>query len=182
MDKNELRKQMLQRRNALSEQEVLDLSAKVQLVLTRSTRFQSAHSIGAYHSIGSEVRTDSILSEASKLGIRVSLPRVEGDKIAFYQITPDEELVKSRYGILEPPPRQKATDIDLLLIPGVAFDNEGYRIGYGKGYYDRYLQETSSFSVGLAYSFQMTARLPRQQHDKKVSAVATDKGFTVFDD
>lgn len=173
---------MLQRRNALSEQEVLDLSAKVQLALTGSARFQSAHSIGAYHSIGSEVRTEAILCEARKLGIAVSLPRVEGDNIAYYQVTPDEKLVKSRYGIMEPAPRQKETDIDLLLIPGVAFDTEGYRIGYGKGYYDRYLHETSSFSVGLAYSFQMTAQLPRQQHDKKVSAVATDKGLTVFDD
>lgn len=173
---------MLQKRKALSGQEILDLSRKVQLVLLRSEKFHSSRSIGAYYPIGSEVRTESIQSEADKLGKVVSLPRVEGDKIAFYEVSPDEELVNGKYGIMEPLPRRKVTDIDLLLVPGVAFDANGYRLGYGKGYYDRYLRETGSFSVGLAYSFQMTVQLPRQSHDRKVSAVATEKDLIVFDD
>ena len=171
---------MLQMRDALSEQEIFKLRRKVQLRLIQSPRFQSAQSIGVYHSFGSEVKTDAIISEAKKLGKRISLPRVESDKIVFYAFSENNQLVKNRFGILEPLPIDKVGHHDLLIVPGIAFDKDGYRVGYGKGYYDRHLAQTDAFSVGLAYSFQIVDRMPRQMHDKKVSAVATEGRLIIF--
>ena len=171
---------MLQRRDALSEQEIFKLSKIIQLRLIQSPKFQSAQSIGAYHSFGSEVMTDAIISEAFELGKRISLPRVEGDKIEFYGFSENRQLVKNRFGILEPLPHEKVGHHDLLIVPGIAFDKDGYRVGYGKGYYDRHLAQTDAFSVGLAYSFQIIDRMPRQMHDKKVSAVATEEKLIIF--
>lgn len=168
---------MLQQRNALALTEIANRSKRVQKMLLNSKEFESAKTIGAYYAFGSEVKTDMIIEQARSLGKRVALPSVEGEGLTFYELSSGKYLVKGRFGIMEPLPYRPVDRIDLIVVPGVAFDRQGYRLGYGKGYYDRYLAEKRTFSMGLAYSFQLLERLPKGEHDMRLGAVATEDGI-----
>lgn len=146
--------------------------------MIKSKEFRSANVIGAYFATRSEVRTDLIIAQARKLKKKVTLPRTEGDLIKFYEMT--DKLTLGRFGIMEPFPLSLAGEMDLLVVPGVAFDRKGYRVGYGKGYYDRFLSESKAFSVGLAYDLQVVDILPRGAHDQKLDALATESGIIYF--
>ncbi|HKU48685.1 MAG TPA: 5-formyltetrahydrofolate cyclo-ligase [Nitrososphaera sp.] len=173
--KCELRNRMLSLRNGLAEPKIRELGLQIQHHVIDSRQFQSAESIGVYHASGTEVGTDVIIERAKKLGKTVSLPSVEGDDIVFYEFSSSKYLVKGRFGIMEPLPYRKTGQMDLMLVPGIAFDRDGYRLGYGKGYYDRYLSLKPTYSIGLAYSFQVTNNVPRHSHDRRVDAIATEK-------
>lgn len=168
---------MFEQRNALALTEIANRSKRVQKMLINSKEFESAKTIGAYYAFGSEVKTDMIIEQARSLGKKVALPSVEGEDLTFYELSSGKYLVKGRLGIMEPLPYSPVDKIDLLVVPGVAFDQQGYRLGYGKGYYDRYLAEKRTFSMGLAYSFQVLDRLPRSEHDMKLGAIATEDGI-----
>jgi 5-formyltetrahydrofolate cyclo-ligase len=76
---------------------------------------------------------------------------------------------------MEPLPIRNTSNIDLLIVPGIAFDRMGHRLGYGRGYFDRYLSQAKPhFSIGLAYNFQMVESLPHYSHDQKLDAIATE--------
>jgi 5-formyltetrahydrofolate cyclo-ligase len=166
----------------MSESEIKACSGEAQARILKSKKFERAHSVGAYFALGSEVKTDLILDEAVRVGKKVSLPRVEGERIRFYEFSDRQGLIRGRFGIMEPHASSEITDIDLIIVPGIAFDNEGYRLGYGKGFYDRYLSETAAYSIGLAFSFQMTDGICRDGHDRRVNAVATEKSLICFDE
>ena len=169
---------MLEKRNSQAPGDNARRSERVQEHIVKSREFQSAKIVGAYFATGSEVKTDLLIGEAKRLGKVVALPRTEGDMINFYEMSSTDELVAGRFGIMEPPPEHPARRIDLLIIPGIAFDKQGYRLGYGKGYYDRYLSEKKSqFAIGLAYNFQLLESLPHDEHDAKMDAIATEDGI-----
>jgi 5-formyltetrahydrofolate cyclo-ligase len=169
---------MLERRNALAAAEIARRSRRVQELLLTSKEFQSAKIVGVYYAFGSEVKTDLIIEQARSLGKKVALPSVEGDSLTFYELSSGKYLVKGRFGIMEPLPYGPVDDkIDLLIVPGIAFDKKGYRLGYGKGYYDKYLAKKRIASIGLAYSFQLLEDLPRDKHDERLDAVATEDGI-----
>jgi 5-formyltetrahydrofolate cyclo-ligase len=167
---------MLERRNGLATDDVEKMSRLVQEHVIGSKEFASARTVGAYYAAGSEVRTSLVIEAAKRAGKKVALPRIEGDHMVFYEYT--GELAEGRFGIKEPVPRSAAVndDIDLVLVPGLAFDRKGCRIGYGKGYYDRFLSMRHSFSMGLAYSFQVVDELPRGRFDRRILSVATEEG------
>jgi 5-formyltetrahydrofolate cyclo-ligase len=169
---------MLEKRNSQPLDDNARRSALVQEHIVKSKEFQSAQIIGAYFATGSEVKTDLLIEEAKRLGKVVALPRTEGDLINFYEMSSTGELVAGRFGIMEPSPTHPARTIDLLIVPGIAFDKKGYRLGYGKGYYDRYLSEKKpQFAIGLAYNFQLLESLPHDAHDAKMDAIATEDGI-----
>jgi 5-formyltetrahydrofolate cyclo-ligase len=169
---------MLERRNALEAVEIARRSRRVQELLLTSKEFQSAKIVGVYYAFGSEVKTDLIIEQARSLGKKVALPSVEGDSLTFYELSSGRYLVKGRFGIMEPLPYGQVDDkIDLLVVPGIAFDKKGYRLGYGKGYYDKYLAKKRIVSIGLAYSFQLLEDLPRDKHDERLDAIATEDGI-----
>jgi 5-formyltetrahydrofolate cyclo-ligase len=168
---------MLERRNTLSSSEIARLSKRAQEFVINSNEFKSAKVVGAYYAFGSEVRTDVILEKARALGKKVALPSVEGESLAFYELSSGKYLVKGRFGIMEPLPYGSVDRMDLLVIPGIAFDKKGYRLGYGKGYYDKFLSKKDVYSIGLAYSFQLLENLPKGKYDKKLDAVVTEKGI-----
>lgn len=173
---------MLQRRNSLGAGEIATLSKSVQKSLFESEQFRLAEMLGAYFPFGSEVQTNLIIDEAKRRGKLVGLPRVEGESITFYELSDSKHLVRGRFGIMEPLPFGKLDNLDLIVVPGVAFDRKGYRLGYGKGYYDKLLAKTTVFSVGLAYGFQLLERLPHSLHDIRMNSLATEDGITTFHD
>ena len=170
---------MLAKRDGLMPAQISRLSRAAQESIIRSKEFRTAGCVGAYFAFGSEVRTDLLISEVKKLGKTVALPRVEGQNISFYQYLDSNHLVKGRFGIMEPLPQIRVKGIDLLVVPGIAFDRRGYRLGYGKGYYDRFLSENPTISIGLAYSIQLVENIPHRSHDRRMDAIAAEDGIVM---
>jgi 5-formyltetrahydrofolate cyclo-ligase len=169
---------MIEKRNLQSLQDRIRRSTLVQEHVIKSKEFRFSKLIGAYFAFGSEVKTELIIGQARALGKKLALPRVEGQRITFYEMSSGEYLVKGMFGTMEPLPYYPIDKIDFLVIPGIAFDKKGYRLGYGKGYYDRYLSEKRArFSIGLAYNSQLFESLPHCDHDEKLDAIATEDGI-----
>lgn len=168
---------MLEKRNRLYASEIVKRSKRIQEFVINSKEFQPVKVIGAYFAFGSEVKTDLIIERAIMLGKKIALPSVKEDKITFYEFSSSKHLIRRRFGIMEPVPYKRVSKIDLLVVPGIAFDKKGYRLGYGKGYYDRLLSGKRTFSIGLAYSFQLLENLPHDRYDKRLNAIASEDGI-----
>jgi 5-formyltetrahydrofolate cyclo-ligase len=168
---------MLEKRNRLEGSEIVKRSKRIQEFVINSKEFQPVKVVGAYFAFGSEVKTDLIIERARMLGKKIVLPSVKEDKITFYELSSSKYLIRGRFGIMEPVPYKRVSKIDLLVVPGIAFDKKGYRLGYGKGYYDRLLSGKRTFSIGLAYSFQLLENLPHDRYDKRLDAIASEDGI-----
>jgi 5-formyltetrahydrofolate cyclo-ligase len=168
---------MLERRNKLNSLEIAKRSKSIQEFVINSKEFRQAKVVGAYFAFGSEVNTELIIEQAKTLVKKIALPRVEEDKITFYELSSIKSLIRGRFGIMEPPPSVPISEIDILVVPGIAFDKTGNRLGYGKGYYDRLMSGKQTFSIGLAYSFQLLENLPYDRYDKRLDAIASEDGL-----
>jgi len=169
---------MLERRNSQILGYRISHSNLIQEHVINSKEFKFAKLVGTYFAFGSEIKTNLIIEQARALGKKIALPSVEGDIISFYEMSSGKYLVKGRFGIMEPLPYGPVGKVDLLVVPGIAFDKKGYRLGYGKGYYDRYLSENKPrFSIGLSYNSQLIENLPRGNHDERLDAIATEDGI-----
>ena len=127
-----------------------------------------------------EVDTSRIIAEAFADGKTVAVPRCdkESNTIGCYVIKSLDDLEKGFYGLLEPKPyceRVEDYSSALCMVPGLVFDREGYRLGFGKGYYDRFLIDFGGVTVGVCYSLCIEPKLPRGFYDRPVSLVVTDK-------
>lgn len=140
--------------------------------------------MGAYYPKGSEVNTLDILNKVLEEQKILALPAIVGDTIFFYKISSmnyfnGDQKILTKFGIKEPSPSTAdlIEYIDLLIVPGIAFDRNGYRIGYGRGFYDRYLQRKKyAFSVGLGFELQLLDEdLPHEKFDQRVNAIATER-------
>lgn len=180
--KEEIRKKTLSKRNQLSEKDRVIFSKIIFNKLIESQEYKKADRIAVYYPVGSEVQTLEIIRDALINKKKVGLPRViNDDEIKFYQIMENSleevEFTKGKYGIMENINSTAELDlIDLLIIPGVAFDDECNRIGYGKGYYDRFLGKNDiGYIVGLAFENQMVKYIPINELDQKVDCIITNK-------
>ena len=187
-EKSLLRKEVLRKRNSMNRSEVSTKSNLIQRKLIESPVFNQSKSVGLYLAIGSEVQTREIINYSLDLGKTVLLPRVMSNNLRFYVVNKDDLETNSfdvnMFGIKEPRIYNKSEDyIDLMIIPGIVFDIYGSRIGYGYGYYDKYLTSNEfSKSVGLAYDFQLIKKpIPILPHDRKIDILITESGFHVFD-
>lgn len=107
---------------------------------------------------------------------RVALPRVAGEFLVMHWVGSPQTLIKGRFGILEPPasdPVAAPTALDLILVPGVAFDRAGGRLGRGRGYYDRFLAATSAIKVGVCFEERLVPEVPCEAHDIRMDAILT---------
>jgi len=186
-EKSLLRKEVLHKRNSMSHFEISMKSKLIQQKLIESPVFNQSKSIGLYLAIGSEVQTREIINYALDLGKTVLLPRIMSNDLRFYVVDQkdfeENSFDVNRFGIKEPKIDNKPADfIDLLIIPGIVFDMYGFRIGYGYGYYDKYLTISKfSKSIGLAYDFQFIKKpIPILPHDRKIDVLITESGFNVF--
>lgn len=178
MSKNAIRKRILSQRDALSPLEIASLSQQIAAEFLSSAVYAAASTLALYCSIRSEVVTSGIFAAAVEAGKCVLYPRTVGTTLEFVAVETLESLVASRFGICEPTSGEKLplSKIDLLVLPGVAFDKQGIRLGYGLGCYDRALAaEGRPTLVGLAYDFQVVASLPREKHDIPVDIVVTER-------
>ena len=142
-------------RNKLNYLEVAKRSNAILEFVINTEEFQQAKVVGAYFAIGSEVMTELIIGRAKILNKKIALPRVEEDKIAFYELPLTNTLVKGKFGIMEPPPYKPMDKMDILVVPGIAFDKNGNRLGYGKGFYDRLqADKRTKFYIRLSYSLR----------------------------
>jgi 5-formyltetrahydrofolate cyclo-ligase len=186
-EKNQLRELMLFKRNRISIRHAYEKSKRVQYNVVNSRLFLIAETVGVYFPLGSEVRTEEIINVAVSSRKKVALPRVESGGMKFYQINDkpfkSDDLVIGRFGVREPIKKgEEVTKIDLLIVPGIVFDSQGSRIGYGRGYFDRFIAGAKvSFSLGLAYQFQLVSyRLPQSHIDQKIDGLSIETGILYF--
>lgn len=182
MTKSEVRALQKERRNALSFTEHKLFSDAIRTKLLQTEMYQEGKRLLTFVSFQSEVDTHEIIRQAILDGKRVYLPRVEAHGMEFYEIHDLEGLIPSKFGVLEPPVnvenRYHTVDgeKDLMLLPGLAFDPTGNRIGYGAGYYDRYfIKHTKEHfdKIALAYDFQVMNRIATEEFDVGADVILT---------
>ncbi len=183
MDKRTLRSEILNKRKSLSKEEVNDKSSSIAKLLFSTEQYKSSKYIMCYIDFRNEVKTEEIIKTALKDGKNIIIPIsvVETRQLLLSQLLDyDKELEAGTYGILEPKKefiREVAPEvIDLVLIPGVAFDRHGYRIGYGGGYYDRFLTriDDSIPKIALAFELQMVSHVSKGKYDIPVDYIITE--------
>ncbi|MEM2909421.1 MAG: 5-formyltetrahydrofolate cyclo-ligase [Candidatus Bilamarchaeaceae archaeon] len=172
--KSDIRKRMLKRRDALSEDERIELSSRIADLLFKQPVIIRARTIAFYLPKGSEVRTEEMIERAVKEDKEVLVP-VTNDEITMVRFLGFDKLQNGRFGILEPVEKIKGNEPDVVIVPGVAFGLCMHRIGYGKGYYDKYLKTTKAYRIGICYDFQVIEKLPNHTHDEPMDLIITDK-------
>lgn len=189
LDKGELRRRLRKRRAELSSGEAGDRrSSAAQCRLLESVFWQKSRRVVLYAAVKGEVDTALLLESAWKEGREVFLPRcrpAEPGLMDMIACCGPEELVPSRFGIPEPELSASSRFLSsreledgehtLIVVPALAFDRQGFRLGYGGGYYDRMLDAARCFSVGLTYHELLQNRLPREAWDRPVGAVCTEE-------
>lgn len=134
--------------------------------------------IGIYLSTPNEVETDGIIEELLKQGKIVAAPRIENNELAFHKLESLKDIELNKYHIREPLFSSETIDnIEIVIVPGIAFDVSKNRIGHGKGYYDRYLSKHECYKVGLAFDEHLHKEIPTDSFDIKMDIVITDKSF-----
>lgn len=181
MNKADLRKQFIKIRNALPGERVSEWSQAIQNHLLALITKDDYGVIAAYAAFRNEPLLWETLKTLLSAGKTVALPKCEKNGImAMYKISSLGELETGAYGILEPPDTVKIQpdEIDLILCPGCAFSLQGERMGYGGGYYDRYLPLcTRAIRVGVCYEMSLVDSLPTEAFDVKMDFLITEKGL-----
>jgi len=179
--KEKIRANALKKRCSLSERErAIKSRAIIQQVLSLQ-EIKRAECISCYVGVNSEVRTLSLISQLLASSKRVVVPAViDGERMEMYHVESLDELEKNN-GFIEPRMEFRRfcgpERIDAILVPGIAFDEKGHRIGYGKGYYDRFLKRLKKGTslIGLAFECQLVKKIPLEEHDVCLEKIVTEK-------
>jgi 5-formyltetrahydrofolate cyclo-ligase len=176
-----IRRALFSRRLSLSPEEVDKTSKEITKNLLKLRRFRNAQRIALYFPIKNEIKTEGIFSGASEFHKEIYFPCMKGSLLEFRKVRDLNELKPGSFGIPEPScysARIEIIDLDLIIIPGIAFDRFGGRLGYGRGYYDRALSKTDrNRRIGLAYNFQLLDLIPMETGDEEVDLVVTETGL-----
>ena len=173
MDKKALRAEIRTRKRALTPAQIDSASQALGALLRAEACYQNAKSIYGYLSYNQEVRTLPILATAQKDGKRVAVPKVYGDEMKFIWLDDLFAIAPGAYGIPEPVADGPLAEDPgaLMLMPGLAFDPQGHRCGYGGGFYDKFLAREPHPTVALCYDFQMYPHLDTDEYDIPVDLV-----------
>lgn len=178
MDKKALRKRIAEQKHAMTPEQIEAASQRLAERLFQTDAYQNALSIYGYLSYNQEIRTLPILRRAMIDGKRVAVPKVYGDEMRFIWMDDLSLVAPGYYDIPEPIADGPVADdeLALMLMPGLAFDPEGHRVGYGGGFYDRYLAAHPDHKlVALCYGFQLVDHLDCEAHDIPVHRVIPDE-------
>ncbi len=174
MDKKLLRKEIREKKRAMTEEQIVTASEKLGELFAASDAYKNASSIYGYLPYNQEVRTVPMLQQALRDGKRVAVPKCYGDEMRFIWMTDLSKVEKGYAGIPEPVEDGPVAEDEtaLVLMPGLAFDPQGHRIGYGGGFYDKFLaQEPSHPTLALCYAFQLLPELETEEFDIPVDTV-----------
>lgn len=165
-----------EQRLGLSQDEVQTRSEECVSKVLQFPELLEADTVCVYMPTGNEIDTSAIIRFCLENGKRVAAPRVDGDTMEFYYFRSKEELEQGAYDIWEPTGKEAVADEEsLVIMPGVAFDLNCNRIGYGKGYYDRYLSKHPKMKrIALAYEFQIVGKIKQEIHDVKPEMIVTE--------
>ena len=174
MNKKELRKSIREKKRAMTEAQIREKSEALTRLFLQSEEYRNARSIYGYLPYNQEVRTVPLLAQALREGKRVAVPKCYGDEMRFIWMEDLSQVEKGYAGIPEPIADGPVADDEtaLVLMPGMAFDKEGHRIGYGGGFYDKFLaREGNHPTLALCYDFQVVAHLETEEFDIPVDKV-----------
>ena len=175
--KSELRKQVLQEMKAISQEQKQAMDQALTDQFLKHPFYQEAKVIATYLSFPHEFQTQELIEQALKDGKKVLIPKTYPKGRMDFVVYDPQQLVKTSFGLLEPQGDLEVVDasqIDLIHVPGLAFTTEGYRIGYGGGYYDRYLEQFSGHTLSTIYPCQIQDFIP-ENHDIPVQEVLIDE-------
>ena len=176
--KSELRKQVLKEMKALPREQKQFIDQALTERLLHHPFYQEAKVIASYLSFPHEFQTQELIEQALKDGKKVLIPKTYPKGRMDFVVYDPQQLVKTSFGLLEPQGNLEVVDasqIDLIHVPGLAFTTEGYRIGYGGGYYDRYLEHFPGHTLSTIYPCQIQDFIP-ENHDIPVQEVLIDEG------
>lgn len=169
-----LRIEMRLRKNQHTSEELAEKSRQAIARLIANPTFQAAKTVMLYHSLPDEVNTH-LLIEQVRLEKTIILPTVVGNDIIPVALTPETPFSCGSFNIQEPQSNAYTGAIDLIVVPGVAFDAQGNRLGRGRGYYDRFLKNYPNVeTIGLCFNFQLVERVPVEEFDRVLSEVITN--------
>lgn len=195
MDKQELRKEIRNRKRQFSQDQLGELSLSAISKLRKHPKVMAAHTLLLYYSLPDEVNTHEWIDELVAEGKRVLLPVVVNDKdMVIREYTGKHDLAEGSFHIMEPIgklfPVEKYPEIEVAIIPGMSFDDGGHRLGRGKGYYDRFLTKlrdmegnhcerkeadgTEVCKIGICFGFQKLQEIPFESHDILMDEVTTN--------
>ena len=181
MDKKELRRYIREQKRHFTPQQLGEMSLGIMSLLLSNSHIQKADAILMYHSLPDEVDTHSALDQLLAMGKKVLLPKVVSEtEMTIHEYTGQDSLQPSEpYGILEPTtPELSIVNCQLsivIVVPGMAFDKHGHRLGRGKGYYDRFLSRIPNiYKIGVCFPFQLIEKVPSEPTDILVDEVLSD--------
>ncbi len=171
-----LRQNVLAIRDSLTPEEIAERSGKIEEMLFEEEHFKKAKTVAFYIPKGNEVQTKSMIEHAIREGKEVLVP-VTNDEITMCGFTSFFDMAPGKFGVPEPKHHVPKDNLaEVVLVPGIVFGLCMHRIGYGKGYYDRYFKKNpKAFKIGLAFDFQVMDELPRHKHDIPTELIITDK-------
>jgi len=179
LEKKLIRKEYRDKRNELTNVQVKEWSETICTHLMATELFQQAEVIYFYYPLGNEVNLLEAAQTALDVGKCIGFPRIEGDLMQFYKIESLEEFQEGCFHVMEP-----TSDVvlkaekPLILVPGLVFDSRKNRMGYGKGYYDRYTADVpQAIKVGIAYELQVVDKIPVNSFDIPMDYVITESGI-----
>ena len=175
--KAELRKQVLQEMKAIPREQKQAIDQALTEGLLQHPFYQETNTIATYLSFPHEFQTQGLIEQALKNGKKVLIPKTYPKGRMDFVVYNPQQLVKTSFGLLEPQGDLEVVDasqIDLIHVPGLAFTREGYRIGYGGGYYDRYLEHFTGHTLSTVYPCQIRDFIP-EDHDIPVQEVLIDE-------
>jgi 5-formyltetrahydrofolate cyclo-ligase len=181
-EKDSIRKQIIEHRDSIDINTKGQWDESIFNSLVKSDWYKKANTIFAFVSFKSETDTHKIIKYAIQDGKTICVPRIKTKQkgIEIFKIDSFDQLEKGYFGILEPLESCIAVDskdIDLILMPGVAFDRQGGRLGYGAGFYDRFLSNMSNSvnKIAVAYHFQVLDNIPMDEHDVRIDGIVTEE-------
>ena len=183
LTKAELRRHLLARRAMLTPAEIAQYSTVIAAHVCALPSFGVSHTVMVYMALPQEVQTMPIITQARQAQKRVTVPVIRGQGLIAVALSESPtQLRRGRFGILEPCGPQRVIhpqEIGCIAVPGIAFDARGGRLGFGKGYYDRFLRQlpATTYRCGLAFGIQMVPCVPQAPHDICMHGMVTEQGY-----
>lgn len=185
--KKKLRAEAREMRRAMSPESKRSLDRKIKNRLLNLWALRNVQTVLCYVSTEIEVDTRELINDLLKMGKRVAVPRCEGERseMNFYYIDSLDSLSPGSFGVDEPDPSSSImvgrTENTLCIVPAFMFDRSGYRLGYGKGYYDRYLSSYKGSTIGICYGENLKDELFHGKYDRTVDMIVTEKEILTVD-